>query len=160
MEMQGSCRCGSVKFQFRSQTPYPYMRCYCSICRKLDGGGGFTINIMGLHETLAVTGDNYSCLKTYAVMLPDKEGEEEGKMHPTSNVRSFCGSCGTHLWAYDEQNWPKWFYPFAGAIDTDLPVPPHSVHIMLGSKASWVTPQVSRMLSNTSSPVFLHFYRL
>ena len=30
----------------------------------------------------------------------------------------------------------------AGAIDTDLPVPPLSQHIMLGSKASWVVPQV------------------
>lgn len=46
MELQGSCRCGGVKFSCLSHTPYPYMRCYCSICRKLAGGGGFAINIM------------------------------------------------------------------------------------------------------------------
>ena len=29
------------------RTPYPFMRCYCSICRKTQGGGRCTINIMG-----------------------------------------------------------------------------------------------------------------
>lgn len=41
--------------------------------------------------------------------------------------------------------WEQSFYPFASAIDTLLPaVPPEagSVHIMLGSKAAWVEPQV------------------
>lgn len=33
-------------------------------------------------------------------------------------------------------------YPFAGAVDTELPKPPHSVHIMLKYKAAWVEPQV------------------
>lgn len=32
----------------------------------------------------------------------------------------------------------------AGAIDSELPKPPHSVHLMLGSKASWVEPQVGQ----------------
>ena len=47
MELQGSCRCGLVKFSCDSHTPCPYMRCYCSICRKVGGSGGFGINIMG-----------------------------------------------------------------------------------------------------------------
>lgn len=34
MELQGSCRCGAVKFSALSHTPYPFMRCYCTICRK------------------------------------------------------------------------------------------------------------------------------
>ena len=47
MELQGSCRCGLVKFSLNSRTPAPYMRCYCSICRKVAGSGGFGINVMG-----------------------------------------------------------------------------------------------------------------
>ena len=50
----GSCRCGAVRFSVASHTPYPYQLCYCSICRKTAGGGGFAINIMGDARTLAV----------------------------------------------------------------------------------------------------------
>lgn len=73
----------------------------------------------------------------YQTLMPTPSGEEK----PSGNVRHFCLKCGSHLWAHDEQ-WAQWVYPFAGAIDTDLPTPPHSYHIMLGSKASWVLPQV------------------
>ena len=40
MLLRGSCHCGAVAFTLKSTTPYPYMRCYCSICRKTGGGGG------------------------------------------------------------------------------------------------------------------------
>ena len=39
MRLAGSCHCGRVRFRLESHTPYPYMRCYCSICRKTQGGG-------------------------------------------------------------------------------------------------------------------------
>jgi len=47
MHLEGSCHCGAVTFSLDTETPYPYMRCYCSICRKTGGGGGFAVNIMG-----------------------------------------------------------------------------------------------------------------
>ena len=34
MRLEGSCRCGAISFSVDSHTPYPYQRCYCSICRK------------------------------------------------------------------------------------------------------------------------------
>jgi hypothetical protein len=37
MELRGSCHCGAVRFSLDSATPYPYMACYCSICRGDDG---------------------------------------------------------------------------------------------------------------------------
>jgi hypothetical protein len=40
--------CGAVRFRVRSRHPYPYQRCYCSICRKTQGGDW--------HERLGVTG--------------------------------------------------------------------------------------------------------
>ncbi len=54
MQLEGSCHCGKVRFRVQSHTPYPYMRCYCSICRKTQGGGGYAINIMGEASTLRV----------------------------------------------------------------------------------------------------------
>ena len=56
MRLEGSCRCGAISFSVDSHTPYPYQRCYCSICRKSAGGGGYAINIMGLADTLKVKG--------------------------------------------------------------------------------------------------------
>lgn len=56
MRLKGSCHCGAVTFSLESHTPYPYMPCYCSICRKTQGGGGFAINIMGEAQTLKVKG--------------------------------------------------------------------------------------------------------
>lgn len=34
MKLEGSCYCKKVKFSVDSTTPQPFMRCYCSICRK------------------------------------------------------------------------------------------------------------------------------
>ena len=58
MSLEGSCRCGAVSFSVDSHTPYPYQRCYCSICRKSAGGGGYAINIMGVADTLKVKGNS------------------------------------------------------------------------------------------------------
>ena len=59
MEIQGSCYCGQVKFTAVSHTPYPYMRCYCSMCRKTAGGGGYSINIMAQADTFKVEGEEH-----------------------------------------------------------------------------------------------------
>ena len=34
MKLEGSCHCGAVRFSVESHEPVPFMRCYCSICRK------------------------------------------------------------------------------------------------------------------------------
>lgn len=125
LTLQGSCRCGSVGFSVASHTPYPYQLCYCSICRKA-GGSGYAINIMGDHDTLKVQGT---------------ENIEVFEAIPGSCQRRFCKLCGTMLWVWDER-WPDLMHPFASCIDTELPVPPARVHLMLGSKASWVQPDI------------------
>ncbi len=56
MELQGSCHCGVVRFRVDSTTPYPYMACYCSICRKTAGSGGYAINLGGDSFPLKVEG--------------------------------------------------------------------------------------------------------
>ena len=56
MKLEGSCHCGAVRFSVESHTPYPFNLCYCSICRKTTGAGGYAINLMGEAKSLKVTG--------------------------------------------------------------------------------------------------------
>jgi hypothetical protein len=131
----GSCRCGAVRFSVASHTPYPYQLCYCSICRKTAGGGGFAINLMGDARTLAVTGRKP--LRIYHADIRD----DDGNCETSSGERHFCSKCASALWLFSPE-WPELVHPFASAIDTDLPVPPSRTHLMLKYKASWVEPVI------------------
>ncbi len=133
--LEGSCRCGAVRFSVASYTPYPYQLCYCSICRKTAGGGGFAINIMGDARTLVVTGRRP--LRIYRAEIQD----EAGNCETSSGERHFCSRCASALWLFSSE-WPELVHPFASAIDTDLPVPPSRTHLMLKYKASWVEPVI------------------
>jgi hypothetical protein len=126
MKLEGSCHCGSVRFSLESNTPIPYQRCYCSICRKTQGGGGYAINIMGWADSLEVEGEEH--IRAYQATV-------DGAKSPVE--RRFCGNCGSALWVYHDK-WPDLVHPFASAIDTPLPTPPETVHMMLDFKASWV----------------------
>ncbi|MCI0401365.1 MAG: GFA family protein [Gammaproteobacteria bacterium] len=132
MQLEGSCHCGSVRFTVHSAHPYPFNLCYCSICRKTAGGGGYAINLGAEYETLKVKGKQH--IGTYRARIRDPE---TGDVEESLGQRSFCKNCGSVLWVWDPQ-WPELVHPFASAIDTDLPLPPERTHMMLGSKASWV----------------------
>lgn len=135
MSLKGSCRCGGVSFTVRSHTPFPYQLCYCSICRKTAGGGGYAINIMGEYGTLAVTGEDRIAAFQAAI------SDDDGSCRISNGQRSFCTSCGTALWLWNP-TWPDLVHPHASAIDTDLPVPPARTHLMLRFKAPWVEPDI------------------
>jgi hypothetical protein len=98
------------------------MHCYCSICRKTAGGGGYAINLGGDATTHEVEGAEH--VSVYQAL---KGGAE----------RHFCKTCGTALWVWDSR-WPELIHAFASAVDTSLPKPPEVAHIMLGSAALWV----------------------
>jgi hypothetical protein len=135
-KLEGSCRCGAVKFSVLSHTPYPYQLCYCSICRKTAGGGGFAINLMGDYKTLKVRGRK-------AIRIFHAEINEAGHCEKSRGQRHFCSKCASALWLYDPE-WPDLVHPFASAIDTKLPSPPSKVHLMLKFKAAWVKPDFGR----------------
>ena len=135
MQLKGSCHCGRVSFRLESPHPYPFNLCYCSICRKTAGGGGYAINLGGEHSTLEVSGEEY--LTVYQV---ETEDAETGKRVKSPAQRNFCRVCGSALWVWDSR-WPELVHPFASAIDARLPVPPERTHMMLASKAPWVEVQ-------------------
>ncbi len=135
LKLEGSCRCGAVAFSVESHAPYPYQLCYCSICRKTSGGGGYAINLHADAATLEVKGRQ--AIGVFRAELADGDG----RTHTSSAERNFCARCGTALWLYDP-TWPELLHPFASAIDVELPKPPVRTHLMLGSKASWVEPDI------------------
>lgn len=119
--LKGSCHCKAVTFTVKSAHFFPYQLCYCSICRKTQGGGGYSINLGAQAETLKIKGKKN--IKVYEAT----KGAE----------RNFCGLCGSALWLFSAQ-WPDLVHPFASAIDSLLPRAPVKTHIMLDFAAPWV----------------------
>ena len=136
--LKGSCRCNAVRFEVESHTPVPFMLCYCSICRKQQGGGGFAINLGADYETLNIRGK-----RSLGVYRAEIEDDEHPHCEVSTGERNFCRKCGSALWLYDP-TWPELVHPFASAIDSDLPKPPSRVHLMLKYKANWVEPDIGK----------------
>lgn len=129
MKIEGSCHCRRVRFSCDAYAPVPFLRCYCSICRKIAGGGGYAINLGASAKTLKIRGKQN--LGVYRAKITEK-----GKTTTSRGERNFCTNCGSFLWLFDPE-WPELVHPFASAIDTPLPVAPEHVHMMLDSKAPW-----------------------
>lgn len=134
LTLNGSCRCGAIGFSVDSHTPVPYQRCYCRICRKTAGGGGYAINLGADNRTMNINGKEH--LAIYRARI-----DRAGACETSTGERNFCSRCASALWLFDPE-WPDLVHPFASAIDTDLPEPPHRVHLMLKYKANWVMPQL------------------
>ena len=149
MHLKGSCHCGKVKFTVESAEPVPFMRCYCSICRKTAGAGGYAINLGAVARTMKMTGKRF--LGVYRARLP---GKRRTGTRLSSARRHFCTYCGSALWVWDP-TWPEHVHPHAGAIDTPLPVPPQNVHCLVGSKAPWV-----RIESGPEDPRFKRYPKM
>ena len=145
MLLEGSCHCRAVRFSVDAVQPYPFNLCYCSICRKTAGGGGYAINLGADNATLEVTGREH--VSIYHARLgrsgaddkgSDPSGEtRSGEVETSPGERHFCSRCGSALWVWDPR-WPELVHPFASAIDTELPAAPERTHLMLGSKPAWV----------------------
>ena len=138
MRLKGSCHCGAVHFEVTSNQPVPYQRCYCSICRKTQGGGGYAINLGADATTLHVTGRDH--IRTYHAKI---RNPEQSRAHTSEAERTFCDTCGAALWLFSP-SWPDLIHPFASAIDTELPTPPEHTHLMLEFKPSWVEVQTTK----------------
>lgn len=133
--LAGSCQCGKVTFTVDSETPVPFMYCFCSICRKTSGAA-FGCNIMGRRETLKVKGKRH--LRFFHARMRSKT---KARTRLSEAERWFCGECGTHLYLVDDR-WPDGVWPNAGAIDTPLPAAPENVFIMARDKPRWVPERI------------------
>src|SRR5215212_5789408 len=122
MRLEGSCRCGAVRFALDSHTPHPYQRCYYTICRKTAGGGGYAVNIMGVASSLDVTASE-GALAVYHAEIEEHGPDRTCRLQASPAGRRFCSRRASALWLFDPR-WPELAHPFASAIDTNLPAPP------------------------------------
>jgi len=135
LALTGSCKCGAVRFTALSQDPCPYLRCYCSICRKTGGGGGYAIGINAIFSSLKIEGAEAIGGFHATLQSPD------GKPIVSPVERQFCIHCHTALFGRGP-DWGDLISIAASAVDSDLPDPPSLAHMMLGSKANWVKPEI------------------
>ena len=120
MQLEGSCHCGSVRFTVNAPHPVPFMRCYCSICRKTAGSGGFAINLGADANTLKLRKGKRQ-LRVYRALMPaepSSDGPAEQKL--STAQRNFCARCGSPLWLWDPR-WPELIHPHAGAQENHEP---------------------------------------
>jgi len=130
MKLEGSCHCQAVRFTCDSKIPTPYARCYCSICRKTAGGGGYAINLDAFRKSMRVEGR-----KNLSVYRARISGSKRGRSERSSLRRYFCKKCGSALWAAEPDS--DYVHPFASAIDTPLEKPKAILSIMLEFAAPW-----------------------
>jgi hypothetical protein len=131
MLLKGSCQCEKVKYEVETNFYYPYMICYCSICRKTNGAP-FGVNIKGKLCDLKITkGDSY--IKTF-----NANGSE----------RCFCMTCGSPLYITNNK-WPEDVWPNAASIDTPLPEPPEYQQIFIDDQIKWYQPDLPGKKFNT-----------
>lgn len=83
MTITGRCLCGDVTYEFTGE-PIATAVCHCDHCQR-QGGGAFSVNLVGQPSQLDVTGE----LKTYTETGENDDGEY---VH-----RRFCGSCGSPI---------------------------------------------------------------
>lgn len=131
MWLNGSCHCEAVRFRVFAPHPYPFARCYCGICRKTAGDGGYAINIGADSSSLEILCGS-EAITVFQARLHTEDGARQ-----SPGERRFCRFCGSALWVWDPR-WPELVHPFASIIDTLLPPAPAHLHLMTGSKASWV----------------------
>ena len=116
--LKGSCHCGKVRYEVGGKL-LRFVYCHCPDCRKFTGSA-FSAALVAEAEGFAVTsgGDNLSAFES----SPGKR-------------RSFCKTCGCHLFARAEQR-PGMVIIRAGTLDDDPPIKPQ-YHIWVKAKAPW-----------------------
>lgn len=122
MKLEGSCHCGHVHFSLESAHPYPYNHCYCSICRKTAGGGGYAINLGGEFASLQITGEEH--IRCYQAMI---ENPETGESEQSPARRHFAENVAA-LYGYGTRAGQSWCIRLLPPLTASYQ-PPQNIHI-------------------------------
>jgi len=118
MSIQGSCNCGSVKFQITTAISDVYI-CHCSICRKSTGSGGIAVVIVPNKEFTWVEGQIF----IQKWIKPNHDWET-----------SFCRDCGSPLPGRNDE---AAFYIPVSLLEIENQTLKVSHHLFVDSKAPW-----------------------
>ncbi|HSW00745.1 MAG TPA: GFA family protein [Sedimentisphaerales bacterium] len=116
--LKGSCYCGAVKYEIHGRL-LMFVNCHCPDCRKFTGSA--------FSSVLAVESDGFKVAS----------GQDNLVAYESSpgKRRSFCKTCGCHVFARAEQR-PGMVIVRAGSLDDDPQLRPQC-HIWTSQKAPW-----------------------
>ena len=118
---QGSCLCGTVKYEIRGEFGTA-VYCHCSRCRKANGTAFATNAPVAEKDFAVVAGDG--ALKEFFNAA-------------TGTHRMFCGNCGSPIVSRRDEL-PGVVRVRLGTLDTPLPQAHWpQMHIYAASKAEW-----------------------
>ena len=119
MSITGSCLCGTLKYEIEG--PFTMMMsCHCSMCRKHHGAPFATFAGAPLASFRWISGENE--MKSFA-------SSSNGK-------RSFCGTCGSHLYAHAAVDNPTSYGLRVGSLREREALVPHK-RIWCRSALGW-----------------------
>ena len=116
--IKGSCYCGAVRYEIHGRL-FLFANCHCPDCRKFTGSAFASVLVAESAGFKVTSGEDQ--LVPYA-SSPGKQ-------------RSFCRTCGCHLFSRAEHR-PGMVFVRAGSLDDDPQMRPQC-HIWVGSKAPW-----------------------
>ena len=118
MVYQGSCLCGSVKFEI-SDAIHSIIHCHCSLCRK-SSGTAFATN---------------GFVRTADFTVTEGQAELSAFESTPGRMRHFCSNCGSPIFSSNVQD-PDRIRIRLGVVDSDIVERPMS-HNFVSSKADW-----------------------
>jgi len=118
MNAEGSCNCGSVKFEIAVGVSDVYI-CHCSICRKSTGSGGIAVAVVSNDSFTWTEGEDF--IKTW--YKPNHDWES-----------SFCTNCGSSLPGKNDETTS---YVPVSLLDTGYERLEVKHHLFVGSQAPW-----------------------
>jgi len=116
--LTGSCHCGRVRYEVQDRV-HGFKHCHCTDCRKINGT---------VYASSALTGGA-------GFRVTSGEGELERYESSPGKRRCFCRNCGSHLFAYYEND-PSVIILRVGTLDQP-PGVPLEAHIWVSQKADW-----------------------
>ncbi|MET6759503.1 MULTISPECIES: GFA family protein [unclassified Pseudoalteromonas] len=123
MEITGSCYCGEIKYQAKSQNNNALV-CHCSDCQRMSSGPFRAVIIA----------------EPNSVVFTQSEPKEFVKTAQSGNKRAqgFCGTCGTTLYATNEAKADRVYGLRIGAVDQRDQFTP-TAQIWAKSTLSWLS---------------------
>ncbi len=115
---QGSCLCGSVKFEIADAID-SIIHCHCSLCRK-SSGTAFATN---------------GFVRTADFTVTEGQSELSAFESRPGRERYFCSKCGSPIYSSNIQD-PDRIRIRLGVVDSDVVERPIS-HNFVSSKADW-----------------------
>ncbi len=134
--LQGGCHCGAVRYVL-NEPALSVQHCHCERCRKTSGSV-FATGAVVHRDAVTIEGEDN--LTTY-------------RSSPTFPER-FCGTCGCHLFGYEESQ-PTLMYIMPATLDGGAHPghpPDKESHVYMGFRAEWDRTADDLAKYETTSP--------